>query len=242
MTYSVSTAVVLTEDEKDQIVRDYLPKIKSWAQRARWGLPDSVDIDELYSAAALGLIECLGKYDKTRDASFATYVEYRVKGAILDALRGMDFLSRSARARVKVLEHATDELSAKLGRTPTMDELSEYTELSHEKLEQARTLHNTDKVVSLNAVQGEEGLTLADIVQSPMDSPEDEIIKQRRADKIAQEIDALPEKERLMVSLYYYEELTMKEVAAALGVSESRVSQIHTHAIKKLKKRLKDVI
>jgi RNA polymerase sigma factor for flagellar operon FliA len=97
-------------------------------------------------------------------------------------------------------------------------------------------------VVSLNAVQGEEGLTLADLVQSPTDSPEEELIKQRRAEVLAKEIDALPEKEKLAISLYYYEELTMKEVATTLGVTESRVSQIHTQAMKKLKKRLKGVI
>jgi RNA polymerase sigma factor for flagellar operon FliA len=242
MTYSEAPAVKLTEEEKEQIVRDFLPQIKSWAQRARWGLPGSVDMDELYSAAALGLIECLDKYDKTRNTAFATYVEYRVKGAILDALRGLDFLSRGARAKVKALEQATGELSAKLGRTPTMGELAQYTDTPEDKLEEIRTLHNTDKPVSLDAVQGEEGLSLADFVQSAVNSPEDDLIKNRRAEKIAQEIDRLPEKEKLVISLYYYEELTMKEAAFALGVTESRVSQLHTQAMKRWKKRLKDIV
>jgi RNA polymerase sigma factor for flagellar operon FliA len=242
MTYQAATAVPLTEEEKEQIVRDFLPQVKSWAQRARWGLPMSVDMDELYSAAALGLIECLDKYDKTRNTSFATYVEYRVKGAILDALRGLDFLSRGDRSKVKALEQATGELAAKLGRTPTLEEISEFTEMTREKLEEVRTLNNTDNPVSLDAIQSEEGVSLADLVQSEVDTPEEELIKNRRADKIAQEIDRLPEKEKLVISLYYYEELNMKETAAALGVTESRVSQLHTQAVKKLRKRLKDIV
>jgi RNA polymerase sigma factor for flagellar operon FliA len=242
MTYQAATAVPLTEEEKEQIVRDFLPQVKNWAQRARWGLPKSVDMDELYSAAALGLIECLDKYDKTRNTSFATYVEYRVKGAILDALRGLDFLSRGDRSKVKALEQATGELATKLGRAPSLEEISEYTEMSQEKLEEVRTLNNTDNPVSLDAIQSEEGVSLADLVQSAVDTPEEELIKNRRADKIAQEIDRLPEKEKLVISLYYYEELNMKETAAALGVTESRVSQLHTQAVKKLRKRLKDIV
>jgi RNA polymerase sigma factor for flagellar operon FliA len=242
MTYQAATAVPLTEEEKEQIVKDFLPQVKNWAQRARWGLPMSVDMDELYSAAALGLIECLDKYDKTRNTSFATYVEYRVKGAILDALRGLDFLSRGDRSKVKALEQATGELAAKLGRTPSLEEISEYTEMPQEKLEEVRTLNNTDNPVSLDAIQSEEGVSLADLVQSAVDTPEEELIKNRRADKIAQEIDRLPEKEKLVISLYYYEELNMKETAAALGVTESRVSQLHTQAVNKLRKRLKDIV
>ncbi|MDR2401562.1 MAG: FliA/WhiG family RNA polymerase sigma factor [Deferribacteraceae bacterium] len=242
MTYSETAAIPLTEEEKEQIVRDFLPQVKNWAQRARMGLPEAVDMDELYSAAALGLIECLDKYDKTRNTSFATYVEHRVKGAILDALRGLDFLSRGARARVKAWEQATGELSAKLGRAPTTEELAEYIDTTPEKLEEVRSLYNTDNPVSLDAIQGEEGLTLADLVQSSNDTPEEELIKQRRAEIIAHEIDQLPEKEKLVVSLYYYEELSMKEAAMTLGVTESRVSQLHTQAMQKLRKRLKDTV
>jgi RNA polymerase sigma factor for flagellar operon FliA len=201
-----------------------------------------VDIDELYSAAAMGLIECLEKYDKSRNATFATYVEHRVKGAILDALRGLDFLSRNARSKVRALEQATDELSAKLGRTPTVEEVAQYTDIPQEKLEEIRTFHNTDKPLSLDAVQGDDGFSLAELVQSTIDSPEEELIKNQRTDKIAEEIDRLPEKEKLVISLYYYEELTMKETALALGITESRVSQLHTQAMKRLKKRLKDTI
>jgi RNA polymerase sigma factor for flagellar operon FliA len=242
MTYSGASVVPLTEEEKEQIVRDFLPQVKNWAQRARYSLPESVDMDELYSAAALGLIECLDKYDKSRNASFATYVEHRVKGAILDALRGLDFLSRGARSKVKALEQATGELSTKLGRSPTIEEIAEYTNLSEDKLEEVRALNNTDNPISLDAIQSEEGLSLADLVQSTSDTPEDELIKNRRTDRIAYEIDRLPEKEKLVISLYYYEELNMKETALALGITESRVSQLHTQAVKKLKKSLRDIV
>ncbi|MDR0454308.1 MAG: FliA/WhiG family RNA polymerase sigma factor [Deferribacteraceae bacterium] len=243
MTYSSTGATRFTEEEKNKIVYDYLPQIKIWAVRAKNLLPSSVDMDEIYSAASLGLIECLDKYDKSRNIAFSTYVEHRVKGSILDALRGMDFLSRNARAKVKALEAASEELKQKLGRIPNAGEIAEYTQTDEEEVYRTYDLLNADKPLSLDDTSGDEdGVSLVEFIQSNYLSPEDDVLQTSLTERMGEEIDKLPEKERLVVSLYYYEELTMKEVANVLGITESRVSQLHTAAIQKMKKRLKDVL
>jgi RNA polymerase sigma factor for flagellar operon FliA len=233
----------LTDEERDKLVVEYLPQIKIWALRAKSTLPDSVDIDELYSAASLGLIECLDKYDKSRNASFHTYVEHRVKGAMLDALRSLDFLSRNARSKVKALESATTGLARELGRVPTMGELSEHTGIDEEELYRTHDLLASDKMVSLDEVAGDEdGFSLIELIQSNRPTPEDEVMRQSMTDVLAEEIDKLKEKEKLVISLYYYEELTMKEIAQVLDLTESRVCQLHSSAVQKMKKKLKDVL
>lgn len=241
--YSSTGATRLTEEEKDKLVKEYLPQIKIWTMRAKSTLPESVDIDEIYSAASLGLIECLDKYDKSRNASFHTYVEHRVKGAILDALRSLDFLSRNARGKVKALETAMDELGRELGRAPTMAELAEHTGVDEEELYRTHDLQGSDKLVSLDESAGDEdGFSLIEFIQSNRPSPEEEAVQASMTEILAEEIDKLKEKERLVISLYYYDELTMKEIASVLDLTESRVCQLHSSAVQKMKKKLKDVL
>jgi RNA polymerase sigma factor for flagellar operon FliA len=240
--YVSTGAARLTDEEKDKLVKEYLPQVKVWAIRAKSTLPDSVDIDELYSAASLGLIECLDKYDTSRNASFHTYVEHRVKGAILDALRGMDFLSRNARSKIKAVEVAATELARELGRTPSVEELAAHTGIEEDELYRIYDLQGSDRLISLDESTDDEGVGLIEFIQSSRLSPEEEAMKASLAEILAEEIDRLKEKERLVVSLYYYEELTMKEIADVLELTESRVSQLHTAAVQKMKKRLKDVL
>jgi RNA polymerase sigma factor for flagellar operon FliA len=243
MTYSRAGTTGFTEEEKAKIVQEYLPQIKIWAMRAKNTLPDSVDIDEIYSAASLGLIESLNKFDKTRKTAFATYVEHRVKGAIRDALRGLDFLSRGARTKVKTLENTRQMLSQKLGHMPTVAEIAEYSDTSEEELYKVSDLQNSDRFIRLDETMGDEdGMSLIEFIQSQGLTPEEEYMKVRLTETLAGEIDRLSEKERFVISLYYYEELTMKEIAQVLEITESRVSQLHLSAVQKMKKRLKGVI
>lgn len=231
-----------TEEERQEIVKEFLPKIKSWTIRMKGTLPESVDIDDLFSAASIGLIESMERFDKSRNVSFNTYAERRIKGAILDSLRNLDFLPRNVRTRLKALEKAIGELSSKLGRKPTVEEIIENTEFDEEDVYRLTGLQENDKMLSLDEHVGDdEDSTLIDYVKSTGLTPEDEILKQNLTEKMAEEIDKLSEKERQVVSLYYYEELTMKEVAEVLDITESRVSQIHTSAMQKLKRRLKDL-
>lgn len=230
-----------TEEERNAIVAEYLPKIKSWTIRLKGTLPDSVDIDDLYSAASLGLIESMDRFDKSRNVAFSTFAERRIKGAILDSLRNLDFLPRNMRTRLKALESAMSELSRKLGRQPTVKEIVESTGFSEDDVYKLQGLRESDKMLSLDETVGDDETNLVDLVRASDLTPEDELMKTKLTERLGAEIDKLSEKERQVVSLYYYEELTMKETAEVLGVTESRVSQIHTAAMQKLKRRLRDL-
>lgn len=231
-----------TEEEKQSIVAEFLPKIKSWTIRLKGTLPDSVDVDDLFSAASIGLIESMDRFDKSRNVSFSTYAERRIKGAILDSLRNLDFLPRNVRTRLKALDAAINELSGKLGRKPTIQEIIDNTEYSEEDIYRLMGLQENEKMLSLDESIGDsDDASLVDFVKSTGLTPEDEVLKNNLTEKMAEEIDKLSEKERQVVTLYYYEELTMKEVAEVLDITESRVSQIHTSAMQKLKRRLKDI-
>lgn len=231
-----------TEEEKQNIVAEFLPKIKSWTIRLKGTLPDSVEVDDLFSAASIGLIESMERFDKSRNVSFNTFAERRIKGAILDSLRNLDFLPRNVRTRLKALDVAITNLARELGRKPTVQEIVEHTEYDEEDVYRLMGLHENDKMLSLDETVGDdEEASLIDFIKSSGLSPEDEVLKTNLTERMAEEIDKLSEKERQVVSLYYYEELTMKEVAEVLSITESRVSQIHTSAMQKLKRRLKDV-
>lgn len=230
-----------TEEERNAIVAEYLPKIKSWTIRLKGTLPDSVDIDDLYSAASLGLIESMDRFDKSRNVAFSTFAERRIKGAILDSLRNLDFLPRNMRTRLKALESAMSELSRKLGRQPTVKEIVESTGFSEDDVYKLQGLRESDKMLSLDETVGDDETNLVDLIRASDLTPEDELMKTKLTERLGAEIDKLSEKERQVVSLYYYEELTMKETAEVLGVTESRVSQIHTAAMQKLKRRLRDL-
>lgn len=231
-----------SEEEKQNIVAEFLPKIKSWTIRLKGTLPDSVDVDDLFSAASIGLIESMDRFDKSRNVSFSTYAERRIKGAILDSLRNLDFLPRNVRTRLKALDAAVNELSGKLGRKPTVQEIIDNTEYNEEDIYRLMGLQENEKMLSLDEAVGDgEDTSLVDFVRSTGLTPEDEVMKNNLTERMAEEIDKLSEKERQVVTLYYYEELTMKEVAEVLDITESRVSQIHTSAMQKLKRRLKDI-
>ncbi len=231
-----------SEEEKQSIVAEFLPKIKSWTIRLKGTLPDSVDVDDLFSAASIGLIESMDRFDKSRNVSFSTYAERRIKGAILDSLRNLDFLPRNVRSRLKALDAAVNELSGKLGRKPTVQEIIDNTEYNEEDIYRLMGLQENEKMLSLDETVGDSDETsLVDFVRSAGLTPEDEVMKNNLTERMAEEIDKLSEKERQVITLYYYEELTMKEVAEVLDITESRVSQIHTSAVQKLKRRLKDI-
>ncbi len=230
------------DEEKQAIVAEFLPKIKSWALRIKSTLPDSVEVDELFSAASVGLVESLEKFDKSRNVAFGTYAERRIKGAMLDSLRGLDFLPRNLRVRMKQLEAEVSQLSVKLGYKPTVAEIVEHTDYEEEDVYRLLGILENESVLSLDKNVGDDDdSSLIDFIKGGGLSPEDEVLKSKMTERLASEIDKLSDKERHVVALYYYEELTMKEIAEVLGLTESRVSQIHLSAVQKLRRRLKDL-
>lgn len=242
MTNETEGSIRFTESERESITAEFLPKIKSWSIRLKGTLPDSVDVDDLFSAASIGLIESMERFDKSRNVAFNTFAERRIKGAILDSLRNLDFLPRNVRTRMKALDSSVTELSRKLGHQPTVAEIVEHTDFDEDDVYRLQGLQENGKMLSLDeTVGGDEDTNLIDFIRSNDLTPEDEVLKSKLTERLAGEIDKLSEKERQVVSLYYYEELTMKEVAEVMEITESRVSQIHTATMQKLKRRLKDL-
>ncbi|MEF3255627.1 MAG: FliA/WhiG family RNA polymerase sigma factor [Deferribacterales bacterium] len=228
--------------EQEEIIKQFLPKIKAWVQRIGGRLPDTVDLDDLYSAACMGLVEALQKFDKGRNVEFSSYAERRIKGAILDALRQLDFLPRNVRTKLKNFEERYNELVGKLGRKPTVDEIAEDSGLTFDEIYNYLHLIETGQLASLDVFLDEDGdLTLVDTIKSFIEGPEDKVATEQLINRLGELIEGLKEKERLIITLYYYEELTMKEIGEILDLSESRVSQIHSDVIKRLKKKLKGV-
>lgn len=234
---------IFTEKEKEELTREFIPRIKSWVLRIHATLPDSVDVDDLFSAACMGLVESLNRYDKSKNVEFYSYAERRIKGSILDALRQMDFLPRNLRNKVKGLEHKIAELSSKLGRKPSVEEISEYTGIESNEVYKLLSVIENGNIASLDASTGEDSeTTLIDFIKTNLSAPDENMERNELVNTLAEAIENLSEKERMVVTLYYYEELTMKEVGKVLDITESRISQVHSSAMKKLKRKLEDVL
>jgi len=237
------TESVFSEKQKEELTKKFIPRIKAWVLRIHGTLPDSVDVDDLFSAACMGFVESLNRYDKSKNVEFYSYAERRIKGAILDALRQMDFLPRNLRNKVKDLESKIAGISSKLGRRPTVEEISEHTGVDTEDIYKLLSVIENGNIASLDASAGEDSdSTLIDFIKSNFATPDENIEKEELVNTLGAAIEGLSEKERMVVTLYYYEELTMKEVGSVLDITESRISQIHSSAMKKLQRKLEDIV
>jgi RNA polymerase sigma factor for flagellar operon FliA len=226
---------------RDQLISEYLPYVKRIVQRLAVHLPSTVDIDDLMNVGVIGLIQAVDRYDPRRDNKFMTYAIFRIKGAVLSELRARDFLSRSNRRKIRELESAYQRLEQKLGREVEDKEIAQ--ELGVE-LEQ---VYRTKQMSSISFISLEElGVSSKDEKERLMSflaNNDDDALNLTKLKELKEAlggaIKQLPEKERLVVSLYYLDELTMKETGKVLGITESRVSQIHSQAILHLRSKLR---
>jgi len=226
---------------RDQLISEYLPYVKRIVQRLAVHLPSTVDVDDLMNVGVIGLIQAVDRYDPRRDNKFMTYAIFRIKGAVLSELRARDFLSRSNRRKIRELESAYLRLEQKLGREADDKEIAQ--ELGIE-LEQ---VYRTKQMSSISFVSLEElGVSSRDEkekLMSYLTNNEDDALNLTKLKELKEAltgaIKQLPEKERLVISLYYLDELTMKETGKVLGITESRVSQIHSQAILHLRSKLR---
>ena len=235
------------ERQKEVALSKYAPLVKYVVDRMALHLPKSVERDDLTSAAIIGLFDALEKYDAGKGTKFETYAIWRIRGAILDELRSLDWASRSIRRKARTVEEAARDLGQKLGRAATEEEVAEALNLSPVELSRLMDeVHGTALVSLSKAVTGDEDqdfIQLEDIVDDPTQTDALELIENEESKEVLMEtIDGLPEQQRLVVALYYYEEMTLKEIGEALHISESRVSQIHTRAVKTLKARLARIV
>ncbi len=230
---------------KEQIVLEHTPLIRYIVNRIAVRLPSHIDLDDLHNTGVIGLMDAIEKYDPEKNCKFKTYAEFRIKGAILDQLRSLDWVPRSVRQKSRRLERAFGEVEQRLGRSASEDEVADSLGLQiekfHELMNQVRgiSLVNLEEIRGTNS-DGDRTGTFADIVEDVnSENPFASLKLSEMKQLIAGTIATLPEKERLVISLYYYEDLNMKEIGGILGITESRVCQIHTKAALRLRGKLK---
>jgi RNA polymerase sigma factor for flagellar operon FliA len=229
---------------RDRLILTYAPLVKYVAGRLGSGLPSHVDENDLVSYGLLGLIGAIERYDPDRDVKFETYAIARIKGSIIDELRAMDWVPRSVRARARDIERAIGELEAKLGRAPSDEEVAKKIGITEEELDESLSEIGRSSIAALDELwtissSGGDQVALIDTIEDEAGpDPQAALSQTELKEALGEAIARLPEREKLVVTLYYYEELTLREIGEVLGVTESRVSQLHTKAILRLKARL----
>lgn len=231
---------------RDQLIMDYAPLIRFVAQRIAARLPSNIDIDDLISAGVIGLMDAIEKYDPTRDNKFKTYAEFRIRGAILDELRSQDWVPRSVRDKAKKIERAYADLEQKFGRAATNEELSEAMGITLDEYYELVSKVKAVTMLSIDELVGpgqNDRKSLLDCLEnSKSKNPFNQLKRKGVREILARYIEELPEKQQLVLSLYYFEDLNLKEIGKILEVTESRVSQLHTQAVDKLRVKLKEII
>lgn len=230
--------------DKEQLILEYAPTIKYIAQRLAMRLPESVELDDLINAGVIGLMDAIEKYDPSRDNTFKTYAEFRIRGAMLDDLRDLDWVPRSVRQKETALERAYETLEHRLGRPAHDVEVAEFLGLELADLQEWLSQVRGVSLLSLEApgLRDSDGgsVNLLDVITSATDNdPAQAIQEQHLQAFLAEAIDELSHQEKVVISLYYYEELTMKEIGKVLEITESRVSQIHTKVLLNLRAKMK---
>ena len=235
-----------TDDERarERLVVAYSPLVKYVAGRMGSGLPAHVEEADLISYGLGGLISAIQRFDLSREIKFETYAITRIRGAIIDELRTLDWVPRSVRARARQFERTNTLLEARLQRAPTDEEMATELEISVDEFQEQLVQISNSTIVALDELwnvsdsSGDQVSLLDTLPDRGAPDPQQLVDESELRDRIADAIAALPEREKLVIALYYYESLTLREVGEVLGVTESRVSQLHTKAVLRLKSRL----
>jgi RNA polymerase sigma factor for flagellar operon FliA len=223
------------------LITEYLPYVKRIVHRLAMHLPSTIDIDDLMNVGVIGLIQAVDRYDPRRDNKFMTYAVFRIKGAVLSELRSRDFLSRSNRRKIRELENAFLRLEQKLGREVEDNEVAVELGVDVEQIYRTKQLSNIS-FISFEELGYSSKDEKEKLINFLVNNDDDALTLTRLKElknALARAIEALPEKEKLVISLYYIDELTMKETGEVLGITESRVSQIHSQAIIHLRAKLR---
>lgn len=228
---------------REKIILEYAPLVKLVAGRLSMYLGYNVEYDDLVSYGIFGLIDAIDKYDNMKAVKFETYASLRIRGAILDQIRKMDWIPRTIRQKQKKIDTAMKEIEASMGRAATDEEIARALGISGDEYTDWQSQMKITGVVSLNEfMESGSEVPAEQNNQHRFDSPEEVIEKEELKQVLTQALEHLTEKEKKVILLYYYEDLTLKEISNVLEVSESRISQLHTRALQKLKGKMGNYI
>jgi RNA polymerase sigma factor for flagellar operon FliA len=236
----------LTKEQRDDLILKYTPLIKYVAGRLAMRLPSHISIDDLMSPGVIGLIDAVEKFDPSKKIQFKTYAEFRIRGAMLDELRSQDWIPRSIRKKATELERTYQRIEKRLGRPAEDEEIAKAMGLNMDSfyhlLDQTRNITFLDIEMIRRRMPDSSDDDLFDLIADNGDTdPFEQLNMTEVREILIKAITELPEKEKLVVSLYYYEDLTMREIGEIMGYTESRISQMHTKAMLRLRARLEDL-
>ena len=231
---------------RDAFIRQYMPLVKYVAGKVAVNMPNSVEFDDLVGFGHFGLLDAINKFDPDKKVKFKTYAVTRIRGAIFDELRQLDWVPRSVRQKSREIEDTIVELEARLGRPASDEEVAKAMGLSLESFNSTVLKVSGTSVLSLNDVwysgESSDRMSIGDSIESPLSLNPDVIVEREEIKRVLMEaINELPEKEKMVLVLYYHEDLTFKEIGQVLQVSESRISQLHTKANLRLRAKLTNV-
>jgi len=226
---------------REQIIMDYAPLVRYVAQRIASRLPANIDIDDLISAGVIGLMDAIEKFDMGKENKFKTYAEHRIRGAILDELRSQDWVPRSVRDLAKKIERALAKIEQELGRVATDEEASIFMGLTLDEYYRVVARTKLSTVISIDAPldpSGDEGRTILDSLEQTVAGNASVLLDDKTIrESLMKTIESLPERDQLVLSLYYFEQLNLKEIGKVLNITESRVSQVHQQALTQLRRK-----
>jgi RNA polymerase sigma factor for flagellar operon FliA len=234
----VHQAIPTGDAHREQLIKEFAHVIRAMAHRLALRLPAYLDAEDLISVGTIGLMDAMEKYDPNREAKFKTYAEFRIRGAMLDEIRSMDWIPRSVHERIGLLQKTHIVLLNRLGRPPLDEEVASELKMPLDELDDFISRARGAVMISIDdlGLQEPDGHKVVKMLaDTHHPDPLSTLVNEREREAIGEAIQGLPEKERLVLTLYYYEELTMKEIGELLKVTESRVCQIHTKAILRLK-------
>ncbi len=224
--------------DQNALIQEYLPVVRRQALALQVKLPASIELDDLIQAGVVGLLDAMGRFDSGAGASFATFASQRIRGAMIDELRTRDWLPRSARRNARAMDDCIRRLEQQLGHPPAERDIAKALDMTLEEYRQLLSDTNNGHLLPFEELveEGGEPESTAKSFASPFDM----IMDEQQRERLVQAIDELPEREKLLLGLYYQEELNLKEIGAVLGVTESRVCQLHSQAISRLRAKLGD--
>ena len=223
--------------KQNELLTQYMPLVRRQALTLQVRLPASIELDDLIQAGMVGLLEALGRFDASQGATFATFASQRIRGAMMDELRTRDWLPRSVRRSARAMDSAVRQLEQLLGRAPEENEIAQHLEMPLSEYQQLLNDTNSGQLLPFEELVADGGEPVSNELSN---SPFEQLLDGQQRQTLIEAIEALPEREKLLMALYYQEELNLKEVGAVLGVTESRVSQLHSQAVSRLRARLHD--